>query len=132
MINLGRAIYPWLGVVAYIDLEPRAAAQIGLPQVRGVLITQLGQQSPAAQAGLRGGNRFATYRGLPLRSRDGRPIVLGGDIILAVDGVKTPTFYKYRNVILQKKVGQNVQVTYLRDNNQFTTDITLTADPRIR
>ena len=131
MIKWGRAIYPWLGVLAWIDLEPRPAAQVGLPPVKGVLIVQLGQESPAAKAGLHGGNRFATYQGLLLRSRDGRPIVLGGDIILAVDGVKTPTFDKYRNVILEKKVGEKVRVTYLRGKEQHTADITLAPDPRI-
>ena len=122
IIEMGRVIYPWAGLKSWMDLDPNLAVQMGLPPVSGVLIFELVPGSPAALAGLRGGTRVAYYRE--------RPILLGGDVILSVDGVPTPTFDDYHNLILQKHVGDKVTIKYLRGKEEHTATVTLFADPR--
>jgi len=55
------------------------AAIFNLPTSTGFLVKTVAQGSAASNIGLVGGNRIATI--------DGREIALGGDIILAVDGI---------------------------------------------
>jgi S1-C subfamily serine protease len=122
IIDMGRVIYPWAGLKSWMDLDPNLAVRMELPPVKGLLIFELVPGSPAALAGLRGGTRVAHYRG--------RPILLGGDVILSVDGVPTPTFDDYHNIILQKNVGDKVKITYLRGKEESSVTVTLFADPR--
>lgn len=122
LIRWGRAIYPWTGIQSAMNVDPNLAQQMGLPRIRGVLIFEIVPGSPATQAGLRGGSRRATYMG--------RPILLGGDVITAVDGTPTPTYDDLNNAILQKNVGDTVRLSVIRERAKFEMDLTTTADPR--
>jgi Do/DeqQ family serine protease len=55
IVRHGRVIRGWIGVEPR-DLSPDLAASLGLGQARGVLITGVLQNGPAAQAGLRPGD----------------------------------------------------------------------------
>jgi S1-C subfamily serine protease len=122
--KLGRPIYPWIGIRSSMDLVPKLAQEMNLPPVNGILIFQIANSSPAERVGLRGGTRMAYYRG--------RPILVGGDVILAVDDTPTPTFDDYRNIILQQNVGAQVRLKVLRGNNELQVDLNLVEDPRIQ
>lgn len=124
LIRWGRAIYPWTGIQSAMNVDPNLAQQMGLPRIRGVLVFEIVPGSPAARAGLRGGNRRASYMG--------RPILLGGDLITAVDGTPTPTYDEFNNVILQKNVGDTVRLTVIRERTQYEVELTTIADPRLR
>ncbi len=133
IIEHGRVIYPWLGLRYWINLNPAAAERLGLPPVNGVLIVQLYPGSPAAAAGLKAGDRPATYpnTNIPITIGD-RYIFVGGDIILGVDGTSTPTYEEYRNIIRQKSVGDRVTLLLMRGDEEFSVNLTLEADPRTR
>jgi S1-C subfamily serine protease len=122
LIKWGRAIYPWTGIIPMMNIDPALARQMGLAPVNGVLIYDVAAGSPAARAGLRGGNRRAYYMG--------RPIVLGGDVILSVDGKATPTFDDFNSIILQKNVGETVSIKVLRGDKEFSVDLTTVPDTR--
>ena len=122
--KLGRPIYPWIGIRSSMDLVPKLAQEMNLPPVNGILIFQIANSSPAERVGLRGGTRMAYYRG--------RPILVGGDVILAVDDTPTPTFDDYRNIILQQNVGAQVRLKVSRGNNELQVDLNLVEDPRIQ
>ncbi|MGO9568218.1 MAG: PDZ domain-containing protein, partial [Desulfomonilaceae bacterium] len=98
--------------------------QMGLSPVNGILIFELYPGTPAAQAGLRGGDRLAYFLG--------RPILLGGDVILGVDGTPTPTFDDLQNAIVRKNIGDHVQLKVLRGKQELPVDLVLTEDPRIQ
>jgi S1-C subfamily serine protease len=123
LIKWGRAIYPWIGIKTWMDITPGLAEQMGLPPVNGVLIFEMASGSPALQAGLKGGDRVAFYRG--------RPILLGGDVIMSVDGKATPTFDDFNGVMLQKNVGEVITLIVLRGKNEFSVQVTTAPDPRI-
>lgn len=122
IIKWGRAIYPWLGIKSSMDLEPNLAKQMGLNPVRGLLVFELVPGSPAAKAGVKAGDRLAYYMG--------RPILLGGDVILSVDGTPTPTLDEFNSVLIQKNVGETLRLGLLRGKQEFTLDVPTIADPR--
>ncbi len=123
IIKWGRAIYPWLGVKSAMNLNPELATQMGLAPIEGVLIFEVAAGSPAAEAGLHGGVKVAYYRM--------RPILLGGDVILAVNGTKTPTWDDYRNALFEKDIGETVSLELLRGKETFKAELKLAPDPRI-
>ncbi len=124
IVKVGRAIYPWIGIKSSRNLEPELAVKMGLPPVKGVLIFELFPGTPAAQAGLRGGDRLAFY--------GNSPILLGGDVILAVDGTPTPSFDDLQYAMTRKNIGDHVQLKVLRGKQEFPVDLVLAEDPRIR
>lgn len=124
IIKVGRAIYPWIGLRSWMNIDEKLAVQMGLSPVKGVLVFELYTGAPAAQAGLRGGDSMAYYLG--------RPILLGGDVILSLDGIPTPTFDDLQNAIVQKNIGDHVQLKILRDNRELNVDVALAEDPRIQ
>jgi len=69
---------PWIGVEGTL-LKGEGARFFNLPQEMGVLVQRVSPNSPAATMGMKGGTVDAVI--------DGEPIRLGGDIILAYDGV---------------------------------------------
>lgn len=124
ILTLGTVIYPWAGIRSWMDIDQELAVRMNLPPVRGVLIFELFPGGPAQHAGLHGGTSVAYYQR--------RPILLGGDVILAVDGTATPTFDDFQNIIRQRNVGDTVNITFQRGKDQLTAPMTLQADPRTR
>jgi len=124
IVRVGRAIYPWIGIKSSINIDQNLAVQMGLSPVKGVLIFELFSGSPAVQAGLRGGDRLAFYLS--------RPILLGGDVILSVDGTLTPTFDDLQNAIVSKNIGDRVQLRVLRGKEELNVGLVLAEDPRIQ
>lgn len=123
IIDTGKVSYPWTGIKSGMAIDENLAGQMGLPPVRGVLIFEISPGSPADQAGLRGGTRPIPY--------GGRWILLGGDVILAIDGTTTPSLDEYQAVILQKTVGSTVLFHCLRGKEEFDVSVKLAAVPRM-
>lgn len=131
IVEYGRAVYPWIGIKSSMDVEPRIAEIMGLPSLHGLLIQEIAPGSPAAKAGLRGGTQLAYY-GQQQIVVNGRPLVLGGDIILAIDDFPTPTLDEFQNALLRKNVGDQVKVRYVRGKKEQSVDLVLAEDPRIQ
>src|SRR5919199_498096 len=94
----GRIDRGFLGVESLtID---KSLSDLNLPVDHGVLVQTVTPGSPAAKAGIAGGNIIATL--------DGNQIRLGGDIITAVDGKKIRTSDELRNAISRRKQGDKV------------------------
>src|SRR5215813_9806472 len=75
----------------------------------GYLIKSVAKGSPADDGGLRGGTTFATI--------GGQQVVLGGDIVLAVNGVQTGSvanMVKIKDQISAAKSGTSLTITILR------------------
>ncbi len=124
ILKLGRAIYPWTGIVSGTDLDPQLAQSVGVPSANGFLITMVAQGSPAYKSGLRGGTAFAgVYKG--------RPLLLGGDIVTGLDNVPIPTFEDFQSLISQKNIGDEVKLDVIRKGKQMIVPIKLVEDPRI-
>jgi len=77
--------------------------------MKGYLVKSVAKGSPGDEAGLRGGNKVVTV--------DGQQIVLGGDIILSVEGVPAESpasMMKIRDHLATLKTGEPLTATVLR------------------
>lgn len=86
------------------------AQALKVPQSGGFLVKQVAKDSVAAQLGLRGGNRVAIV--------DGQRIVVGGDILLKIQGITMASAADRARVLRELegvKVGDDLRVTILRD-----------------
>ncbi len=124
LIRDGRTSYPYLGVsVDNHFTTAELAAALNLPVEKGVLISSVVDGGPADLAGLRGGSRQVTVRGLPVSA--------GGDIIIALDGEAVTSFDQMIALLTSRKtVGQTVIMTILRDGETLEVPLTLVERPR--
>ncbi len=121
LVTTGSFKHPWLGVSG-TDMTPGIADALGLKEPRGFLVVDVVAGSPAAKAGIHGGSREATI--------DGRPIQLGGDVITQIDG---KVVRKIDDILVylqrEKSVGDNLQLTVLRDGKEQQINVVLGARP---
>ena len=102
LVQSGRVIRPALGV-RVATMTPNIAGQLRIPMAPGVVIANVQTGGPAAKAGLK-----AT------------------DIVTKLDNTKVTTLQELMTVIGKKRPGDQVDVTYLR--NQQEQKVTLTLD----
>jgi S1-C subfamily serine protease len=98
----------WTGLEGH-TLSGDLAAILNLPQPEGFLVKTVAKGSPAEDAGIRGGTKTATI--------DGQTLVVGGDILLSVDGIPTGNLADYermRDHLQKLPVGAAITVTVLR------------------
>jgi S1-C subfamily serine protease len=95
---------------AYLGVGTRtiddSLAQAKLPVDNGALVVTVNPGSPAAKAGIRPGTRRKTV--------GGEPILLGGDIIQAIDGKRVRSAEDVAQVIGTKRPGDDVDIEVLR------------------
>ena len=115
----GRVDRGFLGVDALtIDAS---LSDLNLPVDHGVLVQTVTPKSPAAKAGIAGGNIIATL--------DGNQIRLGGDIITSVDGKKIRTRDDLANFVSRHKQGEKVKIAVVRGGKEHSLAVTLAARP---
>ena len=85
----------------------------------GVLVEQVQQGSPADEASLRG-----SYQPVII---NGQELLVGGDVLVAVDGQSIASFEDLSVFMQQAEPGQEVVLKLLRDGNQVEVSATLAA-----
>ncbi|HWA94153.1 MAG TPA: trypsin-like peptidase domain-containing protein [Terracidiphilus sp.] len=116
LTRYGRVKRPSLGIVSYA-IGPDLAQQMGLAADYGVLIQRVIPGGAAERAGLRGGNERA-YVG-------NTPIMLGGDLIVAIDGQQITNTQDISAIMDKHQAGDTVSVTVLRGQKQITFKLLL-------
>jgi len=116
LVNYGRVRRPSLGI-AGLPIGPELAEQMGLASDYGVLIMQVSPGSAAERAGLHGGNQRAML--------GNTPIVLGGDLIVAVDGENVEDMQDLSSALNKHKAGDSVTVTIYRGKKKIDVKLTL-------
>jgi S1-C subfamily serine protease len=116
LVTLGRVRRPAMGV-ATIPIGPELAEQIGLPVDFGLLIVKVTPGGAAEHAGLRGGNERAYLGNIP--------IMLGGDLIVAIDGENVQDQQDLAQVMNAHRAGDKVKVTLYRGKQKMEVEVTL-------
>jgi S1-C subfamily serine protease len=116
LMTLGRVRRPALGVRT-VPVSPELADEVGLPVDYGLLIIGVVQGSAADQAGLRAGSERA-YLG-------NTPIMLGGDLIVAIDGEKIQDQDDLTQMMNNHRAGDSVKVTIYRGKKKMDVDVLL-------
>jgi S1-C subfamily serine protease len=116
LVTLGHVRRPALGVHT-IPIDEDIADQLGLAVDYGLLIVQAVPGGSADRAGLRGGSERAYLRNIP--------IMIGGDLIVAIDGEKIDSQQLLAQVMNRHHAGDAVKVTIFRGKKQLEVPVTL-------
>jgi S1-C subfamily serine protease len=129
-INTAKRVVPQLkssGTVqrAYLGITglsiDRSLSRLNLNVSRGVLVQSVAPGSPAAKAGIKGGDTQANL--------DGSNIALGGDVLRKIDGRNIKAMDDVITVVDAKKPGDTVTLEYLRNGKSQTATLKLTQRP---
>jgi len=124
LISLGAVDYSWLGINTIAsDFGVAAFAEaLNLPVQAGVLVTGVTPDSPADNAGLRGGTTTQTVRDIP--------ICAGGDIIVAVNGQFIHNMDELVNyLIIKTKPNDTIELMVVRGEQTLNIAVTLESRP---
>jgi serine protease Do len=107
LVQHGKVVRGWLGV-SIQELTPELSSQFGVPKdTKGVLVSDVMDDSPAKKAGFERGDVIVEYDGRPMDS----PAHL-------------------RNAVAQTFVGKKVTVKVLRDKKPKVIDLTIAEQPK--
>ena len=106
LASKGRIAHPYVGA-SLIDADIAKHYGFDMDLHGGLFIMKLSKGGPLARAGAR-----------------------TGDIITEFNGIKVKTVADLRNEIAKKQVGDQVNITILRNENQMTLAVTLQEYPR--
>ncbi|HEV8540413.1 MAG TPA: DegQ family serine endoprotease, partial [Nitrospiraceae bacterium] len=106
IVKGGKVVRGWLGV-SIQELSPELAAQFGLSEPKGVLVSDVLDSSPAKRAGLE-----------------------RGDVIVEFDGklVENPT--QLRNAVAQTVIGKKALVKFIREKQARSVEVTVAEQPK--
>jgi S1-C subfamily serine protease len=127
LIARGYFPHPWLGINS-LPLSPGTAdifrrAGVDLAADNGLLILESVPGGPAAEAGVKGGDRVVRF------GRYNLPV--GGDILVAIDDQRLQTSRDLTMYLdTQTEVGQTVELTIVRDDQTLTIEATLSERPQ--
>lgn len=116
LIEMGHPYRPMLGFTGS-EVTASTAALFGLPVERGFLVEEVMPGSPAQAAGLRSGSRMVAI--------SDKPYVLGGDIIVAVDGEPFVSAAQLAQVLLRSRPGQQLRLKLFRDGQTVEIELPL-------
>ncbi len=91
-------------------------SELELSVEKGALLVYVEPGGPGEEAGLRGGDKSVTV--------DGEQVMLGGDIIVGLEGVRIYGSNLQRE-ILKYRVGDKVHLEIIRDEKRLTVEIVL-------
>lgn len=121
LIEDGEYKHPWIGISGR-DIDPDLAKVLELPEAVGFLVVTVVEDSPASEAGLIGSDKTINV--------DGINYPMGGDIILAVDGIEVR---KIDDILIHlqraKSVGDEMVLEVLRDGRTTNVSIILQERP---
>jgi S1-C subfamily serine protease len=116
LMTLGRVRRPALGVRT-IPISPELGDEMGLPVDYGLLIVQVTPGGSADAAGLRAGTERAYLGNVP--------IMLGGDLIIAVDDQKIESQQDLAQVMDDHRAGDTVKITIYRGKQKMEVKVAL-------
>jgi S1-C subfamily serine protease len=116
----GRVEYGYLGVTT-LALWPQLARRLDLRARDGGLVQVVEEDSPAEDAGLRGGGDEIEFQATPVRT--------GGDVIVAVNGRRLTRTEDLADLISAMSAGQRVKLEVLRDGRRRTIEVKLGQRP---
>jgi S1-C subfamily serine protease len=116
LVTLGRVRRPALGIRT-IPIDPELADQMGLAADYGLLIVQVVPGGAADRVGLRGGTERAYLGNIP--------IMLGGDLIVAIDGQRVDDQQALAQMMNSHRAGDTVRITFYRGKKKMEATVML-------
>lgn len=122
LLTLGRYRHPWLGIRYAYAITPGLADMLDLPVNQGLLLVQVFDGSPLAQAGIRGAQQETVI--------GNQRVFVGGDILTAINDTPV-TRLEEMEVFLEDnfRVGDVITARLLRNGEEFTVEVELAEEP---
>ena len=111
---------PWFGFRGS-PLSPALAEAAGLDRDQGFLVMIVEEDSPAEVAGLRGGDRVVQV--------EGRELIVGGDLIIEINGDPVTGEEEFRRVLDESEIGDTVSLVVLRAGETVRISVVLGEEP---
>jgi serine protease Do len=120
LVEKGRLSRPWLGVDG--NLIDAGVRQIfTLPLADGFLVEAVEPNSPAAVAGIVGGN-------LPVKIGT-RSMILGGDVIVEINDIALNNVENLQRALDMVRIGARVRLKVFRKGKTFATELVISERP---
>jgi len=120
LLRDGRLMRTWVGVQGQF-VAPALKQLLRVPLVDGFLVEAVEPGSPAERAGIHDGEFEMTI--------SGQPLLLGGDIITELNGVKISEPDSLSKVLQVLRIGDKVHVTVVRDGKPASFDLVAEERP---
>jgi 2-alkenal reductase len=121
LVATGAVSYAFVGVTTE-DLTPALAKRFGYPVEHGAVIVSVQSNSPAANAGLKGGNRDESYLGVDFKA--------GGDVVVGMGGHPVRSSEDVVRIVTDAfSPGQRVRLTVIRDGKRMQVPVHLAERP---
>ncbi len=108
-----------IGVQGLQSYDPQVSRGLELGPLPGVIVGSVAPEGPAARAGLRDAVQRQAF------SESGALVEILADVIVSVDGEKTPTSDALVAVLRRRQVGQTVEVEVQRRGRLLTLSLEL-------
>jgi S1-C subfamily serine protease len=109
LLDDGRVARSTLGLQA-VELDEQLAELFALSVDRGLLVQSLDPDGPAERAGVRAGATHVVVAG--------ESYVLGGDVLLSVDGRNVATLGEFRRALAEHRPGDSLRLVVVRDGEK--------------
>ena len=119
LMRTGRVEHPYLGI-SMQDITDDIAGLIDLPP-EGVLVARVVPDSPADDAGIRGGDTSVVI--------EGQSYLVGGDVITHADGLPVSSSDDVRRALGAKKPGETLPLQIRRGDQTLSVNVTLGQAP---
>ncbi|MDH4186685.1 MAG: PDZ domain-containing protein, partial [Nitrospira sp.] len=106
LVRTGKVVRGWLGV-SIQELSPELAAQFGMTETKGVLVSDVMDDSPAKKAGFE-----------------------RADVIVEFDGKPMDSPTHLRNAVAQTPLGKKVPIKVIRDKKPKVIEVTIVEQPK--
>lgn len=116
----GEPEYAYIGVSTQ-PLYPQLAEKLGLDSDQGAIVAEVVNGGPADEAGIRGGDRELLFQGATYD--------VGGDVIVAVDGIPIEHAEDLGRLVGALKPGQTATLEVIRDGERKSVDVELENRP---
>jgi putative serine protease PepD len=116
LINEGRVRRAYLGIEG-TEVWPELAQALSLPVREGFMVERVTPNGPAARAGIRGGDR-RIVAGM-------RYMMIGGDILVAVNGQKISSQLDLNLALNRKRPGDSINMTLYRGSEKMDVKVAL-------
>jgi S1-C subfamily serine protease len=120
LIDRGRVEHPFLGVRAQ-SIDKQIADVFNLPVEQGLLVVRVFDGSGADKAGLRAGTTEVVVAG--------ESYLLGGDVIVEIDGKQATTLEDLREAVSAKEPGDKIEIEAYRGDDKRSFEVTLGRQP---
>jgi S1-C subfamily serine protease len=120
LIDRGRVEHPFLGVAAQ-SIDKEIADVFNLPVEQGLLVVRVFDGSGADKAGLRAGTTEVVVAG--------ESYLLGGDVIVEIEGKRATTPEDLREAVSAKKPGDKIDIEAYRGDDKRSFEVTLGRQP---